>query len=129
MDSEIRVWHPVSMPEEERLIIFTYAEAYLAIRRLCSQKQQHLPPPGAITAMAFLPDNRILVTFQDINHAPAMPIKTDYDCDFMTDALIAYTLNCSIPLPRRGVKAVEMTGEKIMLRISIPMTIWNGIED
>lgn len=108
-----------AMACEERRIIFDYAEAYKAIYTLCAQKTLRLPPAGNITAMAFKDNDPSTVAVKITNALNGADSRCEYSCDFLAAALMVYCRACDIPLPKRGLKTVDVAGESIALRIMI----------
>lgn len=107
------------MAREERRIIFDYAEAYKAIYTLCLQKELRVPPAGNITAMALKDDDPTTATVKITNAQNGADSRCEYSCDFLIAALMAHCRACHIPLPKRGLKTVEVAADSVVLRVSI----------
>jgi hypothetical protein len=107
------------MPREERRIIFDFGEAYRAIHSLCVQKEERVPPPGNITAMAFKDNDSSIVTVKITNVQTGVNSRREYSCDFVAAALLVYCRKCNMPLPQQGLKILEVDSEGVVLRVTI----------
>lgn len=119
LDKERKDGQIGAMAREERRIIFDYAEAYKAICALCPQKELRVPPAGNITAMAFKDNDPNTVTVKITNAHNGADSRCEYSCDFLIAALMAHCRACHIPLPKRGLKTLDVAAECVVLRVTI----------
>lgn len=115
------------MAREERRILFDYAEVYKAVYTLCVHKEANVPPAGRISAITVRETGaERAISLKIMNANTEAAFKCDYTVDFVAAALIMYCRTCGIPLPRRGVKTVEIDEKAIVLRVVIHPSGANG---
>ena len=107
------------MPREDRRISFDFTEIYKAIFALCMQKDLARPVVGSITAIDFKGDDGKSVAVRFANGLEGTSATSEYGRDFLAAALMLYCRTCSIPIPKRGVKSVELRDEGVTLRITL----------
>jgi hypothetical protein len=107
------------MPREDRRISFDFTETYTAIFALCVQKEMPRPVAGSITAIDFKGDDGRCVAVRFANGLQGTSATSEYGQDFLAAALMLYCRTCSIPIPKRGVKSVELGDEGVTLRITL----------
>jgi hypothetical protein len=74
---------------------------------------------GNITALAFKDNDLNTVTVKITNAHNGADSRCEYSCDFVVAALMAYCRACNIPLPKRGLKIVDIAGESFVLQVTI----------
>ncbi len=107
------------MPREDRRIIFDYAETHKAIFALCVQKELSRPFVGSITAINFKADHDKSVVVRFSNGLQGTAATNEYSRDFLAAALLLYCRTCSIPIPKRAAKSVELDGDAVVLHITL----------
>jgi hypothetical protein len=107
----------VAMPREDRRIVFDYAETYKALFALCVKKEMPRLFAGTIAAITFKAndDKSVVVRFADELQGTAA--TSEYSQDFLAAALVLYCRTCSIPVPKKAMKSVELGADSVTLHI------------
>ena len=107
------------MPREDRRIIFSFDEVYKSIYTLSVAKQLPKLPPGAITKVEEIGDdkNSIAVTLK--NHVDESEGVKEFSRDFFAAALMVFCRGEGIPLPRSAQKSVMIHKGQVILRATI----------
>jgi len=107
------------MPYEDRRISFDYVETYKAMFALCVQKGVLQPCVGSIAAINFKAGDDKSVVVRFVNGLQGAAGTREYSLDFLAAALLLYCRTCSIPVPKKAMKSVELGDERVTLHMTL----------
>jgi hypothetical protein len=108
------------MPREDRRIVLDYTETYKAIFTLCMQNELARPFARSITAISFKADDGRCVVVRFANGLQGTSATKEYSRDFLAAAaLMLYCRTCSIPVPKKAMKSVELGGDSVTLHVTL----------
>lgn len=107
------------MPREDRRIYFDHDETFKAVYQLCGQKGLPKPPAGYIIRVEPNIENPMDLDVILENHRSSALETIHYSKDFVVAALMIYCRGAGIPLPKGANKSLELSKDKIILRVQM----------
>lgn len=111
----------LSMPREDRRVIFDNEEVYKAVFALCTQKQMKKPMPGHIVKITMDEDDAsgVVINIENPLDTEKKSAREEYSRDFIAAALMLFCRGSGIPLPKSARKSVMIADGAMVLRVQI----------
>jgi hypothetical protein len=102
------------MPTESRILAFSKHEVFEALRDYCSNTGLRLPD-DSLAGLALLPTREVTIALNHLGHESAI----NFTENEVGAALILFCVKKNIPVARRAVKSLEVTGETLSLHLTL----------
>ena len=111
----------LSMPREDRRVIFDNEEVYKAVFALCTQKQMKRPMPGHIVKITIDEGEAsgVVIDIENPLDTERKSAREEYSRDFIAAALMLFCRGSGIPLPKSARKSVMIADGSMVLRVQI----------
>ncbi|MFK7838689.1 MAG: hypothetical protein AB8B83_00015 [Bdellovibrionales bacterium] len=108
------------MPSEERFVTFSLSEVSKALSIYFIQKDMPSLPSGDVVSFALSEDtddaDKVFVKVEDETGSVS---DFDFERKFFAEALVFYCQGSGIPLPKSGSKFLNITNDKIVMKITL----------
>ncbi|MCB9964552.1 MAG: hypothetical protein H6855_00520 [Rhodospirillales bacterium] len=106
------------MPKEDRFITFDLEEVYQALLIRCKLADLDLPKDARAIALKTIDDKKnIAVEIESADGTKKQELK--FDLSFFVLALVFFCNSENIPIPKAGVKTLNVQPDSIVMRIEL----------